>query len=348
MNTKTHGIIHAAQLALNNLDAERAEESDSPLHANDNRSRILFADMGSAQCDGLCVEYYGEVWEDAWQIALDAITNTDVASRLSSLRITGPDEGANGSRTHDFSLLLKGNAHFPNLREFYIRPTGVNDHNMVDIRDDQITAIISRCPNLERLTLPQAPQPEFFKLSLPKLHYLNIGMAWQTHGFIRHMAAHHNMPALMRLEFSDSLSVFKQDNEGTREIEKPTSPFELDESTRAFMAKLGKLGYGDTEDLEKMLANANQTYKAALENSTFDDSITSYADYCALIKSSAIHQGMVLRLRNAYLSELEFRQLCALRPDVQLSLAVEAPHVYISHWDEKFNTPYRHLLISQR
>ncbi len=345
MNTKTHEILHAAQQALNSLDAENAEECDYPLHANDNRSRILFADLGTDTCDGLCVEYYGEVWEDAWEIALDAITNNDVASRLSSLRITEPDEGANGSRTHDFSPLLKSNAHFPNLRELYIRPTGVNDHNMVDIADDQITAIIARCPNLERLTLPQAPQPDFFTLSLPKLHYLNIGMAWQTHGFIRRMATHHNMPALMRLEFSDSLSVFKQDNAGSREIDRPKSPFEIDDSTRTFMAKLG---YGDTEGLEKMLANANQTYQAALENSAFDDSATCYADYCALIKSSAVQQGMVLHIRNADLTESEFRQLHALRPDVQLSLSLEAPHVYISHWEEKFNTPYRHLLISRR
>jgi hypothetical protein len=345
MNTKTHKILLAAQRALNSLDVERADEYDYPLHANDNRSRLLFADVGSETCDGLCVEYYGEVWEDAWQIALDAIANTEVASRLSSLRITGPDEGANGSRTHDFSSLLKSNAHFPNLRELYIRPTGVNDHNMVDIRDDQITAITARCPNLERLTLPQAPQPDFFTQSFPKLHYLNIGMAWQTHGFIRRMAAHHNMPALMRLEFSDSLSVFKRDNEDVPGIEKPKSLFELDESTRAFMAELG---HGNAEELTKLQVMANQAYEDALNNSSYDDSITRYADYCALIKSSAIHQGMVLHLRNAYLSELEFRQLCALRPDVQLSAALEAPHVYISHWHEKFKTPYRHLLISQR
>jgi hypothetical protein len=345
MNTKTHETLLAAQRALNSLDAEIAKEYDYPLHANNNRSRILFADVGSPQCDGLCVEYYGEVWEDAWQIALDAIANKDVASRLSSLRITGPDEGANGSRTHDFSSLLKSNVQFPNLRELYIRPTSVNDHNMVDMRDDQIAAIIARCPNLERLTLPQAPQPDFFNLSLPKLRYLSIGMAWQTHGFIRHMAAHHNMPALMRLEFSDSLSVFKQDHAVAREIEKPKSPFALDESTRAFMVELG---YGNAEELEKLQVEANQAYEEAVKNSSVDDSITCYADYCALIKASAIHQGMVLHLRNAYLSELEFRQLSALRPDVQLSAAVEAPHVYISHWAEKFKTPYRHLLISPR
>lgn len=304
MNANAQKILLSAQQALNNLDAESAEEYDYPLHANNNRSRLLFADMGSAQCDGLCVEYYGEVWENAWQIALDAITNKAVASRLTSLRITGPDEGANGSRTHDFSALLKSNVRFPNLCELYIRPTGVNDHNMVDVRDEQIATITARCPNLERLTLPNAPQPDFFNLSLPNLRYLSIGMAWQTHGFIRHMAAHHNMPALMCLEFSDSLSVFRQGNEASRED--------------------------------------------ALNTSTFDDSITCYADYCALIKSIAIHQGMVLHLRNAYLSESEFQQLRALRPDVQLSAAVEAPHVYLSHWDKKFKTPYRHLLISQR
>ena len=345
MNANSHEILHAAQRALNCLDAERAEEYEYELHANDNRSRILFADVGSDTCDGLCVEYYGEVWEDAWQIAQDAIANNEVAARLSSLRITGPDEGANGSRTHDFLSLLQSKVHFPNLRELYIRPTGVNDHNMVDIKDGQITAFIARCPNLEQLTLPQAPQPDFFNLSLLKLRRLSIGMAWQTHGFIRHMALHHNMPALMCLEFSDSLSVFNQDNKASREIEKPKSLLELDESTRAFMAELG---YGSAEELANLQAGAKQAYEDAVKNSSFDDSITCYADYGALINSSAVHQGMVLHLRNAYLSEMEFRQLSASRPDVQLSAAVEAPHVYISHWDKKFKTPYRHLLISPR
>ena len=43
MYAKTLGILHAAQLELNALDAERAINNDDALHPNDFRSRLLVA-----------------------------------------------------------------------------------------------------------------------------------------------------------------------------------------------------------------------------------------------------------------------------------------------------------------
>lgn len=208
MSNKNQAItlLLATQQALNNLDIERADDSDSSLHPNDFRSRLLFADLGN----GLDIEYYGEVWDEAWEIAIDAITQPEIASRLTSLRITGPDEGANGCRTHNIEQLLASEAHFPQLLNLYIRPTDVTDHNMVDIADDQIAALITRCPNLNELTLPNAPEAAFFDIPLQQLRYLRIGMAWRTHRFIANMATSRNMPKLSILDFCDSLSVFNQ------------------------------------------------------------------------------------------------------------------------------------------
>jgi hypothetical protein len=293
MNKKFISILLEAQQELNRIDSERAEDNDSPLHCNDFRNRLLFADVGN----GLAIEYFGDVWQDgdesAWDVFLQTLSNPAIAERLTSLRITGPDEGANGSRTHDFGVLIQSKASFPKLLELYIRPTGVSDHNFVGIEDGQIALLIVKCPNLEMLTLPQSPEPDFFNIQLKHLRYARFGMSWQTFGFVRNMALHHNMPELRMLDFTDSLSVFHP----------PKAP-----------------------------------------SAEYDDSMTPFEDYCALIKSPAIHKGMVLHLRNAALDEAQFKQLNGLK-DVQLSVSLEAPHVYISHWDSKFATPYRHLII---
>ena len=81
---KTLGILHAAQLELNALDAERAINNDDALHPNDFRSRLLVADG----CNSLHVQYNGEMCEDAMQIALIAIAKA--APDIVSLKFTGP------------------------------------------------------------------------------------------------------------------------------------------------------------------------------------------------------------------------------------------------------------------
>ncbi len=343
MNKKVINLLLEAQEALNRIDLERAEDNDSPLHSHDFRSRLMFADMGN----GLAIEYFGDVWQDgdesAWDVFLQTLSNPAVAERLTSLRITGPDEGANGSRTHDFDVLLQSRTNFPKLLELYIRPTGVSDHNFVGVEDGQTALLIAMCPYLEALTLPQAPEPDFFKIHLKRLGYARFGMAWQTFGFIRNMALHHNMPELRVLDFTDSLSVFQPPK--ALPAEKNTfKPINIgDEALDIFK----QIGYGEQEfaEIRAAVENVNAELKN-LPPSEYDDSATPFEDYCALLKSPAIHEGMVMHIRNARLNEAQFKHLNQLKK-VQLSLSLEAPHVYLSHWEEKFATPYQHLIISR-
>lgn len=341
MNKKVIALLLDAQQTLNRVDAERAEDNDSPLHSHHFRNRLMFADMGN----GLAIEYFGEVWQDgeesAWDVFQKTLSNPLVAERLTSLRITGPDEGANGSRTHDFEALIQSKTSFPSLLELYIRPTGVSDHNFVGIEDGQTAPLIVMCPNLEMLTLPQAPEPDFFKIQLKQLRCARFGMAWRTFGFVRNMALHHNMPELRVLDFTDSLSVFQPPKALPAQIN-TYKPIELPKAGLDFFRTMG---YGDAEFAETQAA-VDKT-NADLKNMPlpeFDDSVTPFEDYCELLKSPAIHGGMVVHLRNALLDEAQFKQLNGLK-DLQLSLSLEAPHVYISHWEKKYKTPYKHLII---
>ena len=329
---KSLKILQDAQLALNKLDAERAEENDSPLHSIDFRSHLLVAD-GS---NGLHVQYDGEVWEDAFEIALTAIAQA--APDIVSLKFMGPDEGANGLRTHDFAALLNTKAIFPNLLALYIRPTDVANHNFVDVDENQLPALISRCPNLESLTIPCAPEPDFFNIKLSKLSYLRIGMGFQLYDFINNLAKSNNLPTLTVFDFSDSLSVFEADEP------KGAPPNLPNFAENAAIFK--QAGYDDAKiaDMQKM---ADEEFAKALAELRFDDSYTSFAAYEALFKSKRLKKSAVFHLRNAYLTEAEFLQLHKMRPDLQFSLSLEASHVYVSHWAGKFSKPFKQLILNR-
>ena len=327
---KSLEILQKAQHALNKLDAERAEENDEILHPNDFRSHLLVADGGN----GLHVQYDGEVWEEAFEITLTAIA--EAAPDIVSLKFMGPDEGANGSRTHDFSALLATKASFPNLLELYIRPTDVANHNFVDVDENQLPALIARCPNLAELTIPHAPEPAVFNTLLPNLSYLRIGMGWQLYDFITNLAKSNNLSKLTIFDFSDSLSVFEAT---LPKGAPPALPNFVDDA-----AFFKELGYTEAEIKEMDLAS-NEAFTQAMEESRFDDSYTSFEAYQVLFKSKALKKSAVFHLRNAHLTEAEIMQLEKLRPDLQFSLSIEAPHVYVSHWQGKFAKPFKHLII---
>ncbi|MBC7757142.1 MAG: hypothetical protein H7Z20_11010 [Bdellovibrio sp.] len=304
-------ILLAAQREINAADIANNEDSDYPLHVIDFRSRLLFADLGT----GLEIEYYGDVEPDGepcvWQVFLEALTQPAVANNLTSLRITGADEGANGSRTHDFTDLLSTTTQFPTLVNLFIRPTGVTDHNMVDIMPQQIANLIARCPKLENLTLPHPPEADFFENPLPRLHYLRTGMGWQTHDFIKHLAKSQTMPSLGVLDFTDSLNVFRQNLSDKEQKGFEATPAET-ASTHDFLKSLGF----DNETLLSAEIASQKAQAEVAKTSTFDDKITSFEDYEALLKSTPLK---LIHLRNAYLNQSQFSALHTLRPDVQLS-----------------------------
>lgn len=70
---------------------------------------------------------------------------------------------------------------------------------------------------------------------------------------------------------------------------------------------------------------------------------TPYSDYERLFRSPVMERAWGIRLRNARLSEAEYRALSAIRPKCQFSVVLSAPHVYVSHWGTT-EFPYRHLL----
>jgi hypothetical protein len=247
----------------------------------------------------------------------------------------GPDEGANGCRTHDFATLLATKTIFPSLLELYIRPTDVGNHNFSEVADDQLPNLLVRCPELEKLTLPHAPEAEFFTLPFTNLSYLRIGMGYRLYNFIGNLSKKSNMPKLTTLDFSDSLSTFEVGSKKSS-----TVPTNFAEGADFFKA----LHYSKA-DLAKLQIMNDSAFAEAMSIYQIDDSYTSFEDYSALFASKALSKNSVFHVRNAYLTEAEYSQLEKMRPDLQFSSSIEAPHIFVSHWHSDDSKPFKHLVI---
>lgn len=72
----------------------------------------------------------------------------------------------------------------------------------------------------------------------------------------------------------------------------------------------------------------------------------SFDDYSALFASPLFDQIKVFRLRNAVLSEQEFLQLQAKRPEIQFLAILSGRGTYVSHWPER-HFPHEHLILNK-
>ena len=203
--------IHEVQAELNFAYAEEYLEDGEPAQGVDHQrsaasidslqARVTVADIG----DQLVVEYYGPDYGAPWNIFAKLIGEQNVADHIGVLRVGGPDQGANGTRTYDFSKTLAKKPVFPMLKELWIRPSEAGDHNFSEVAEGQIHRLLKTMPAVEQVTLPNAPDKKFFKLGLLELRMLRIGSNFATRAFIRNMAESNGFPKLHFLDFADSL-----------------------------------------------------------------------------------------------------------------------------------------------
>lgn len=288
--------LRAAQEQLNAASSDNWDELDEDTEEPLDPPRRLeepdacCARLGVSDLGGLiAVDYFGSSWA-GFSEALEAIAAPGVAEHIGTLRIAGPDEGANGLKNWNFAALIDAAPRFARLRDLTIAPSDPGDHNQAVVEDDQLPALIALMPTLRRLTLPQAPEPAFFDLDLPELRRIRTGGDHRTRGFIANLARAQRLPALGFVDFSDSLAPF---------LMKEAQPPEW--------------------------------------------SSTPYDDYAALFASPVAERLWGIRLRNARLTEAEYRALQDMRPSLQFSVAIDPPHVYVSHWG-KTSFPWRHLI----
>lgn len=197
------GLVQRELNVLHDAEVERYGFKAQPGYYSepDWRSRLFVADIGGR----IAVEFYGQNYDKPWELIQLALAAPEVAPHLALLRLSGPDEGANGLRSWDFKTLIAAKPYFPILTHFHIEPSEPAHHNYSVVEDGQLPTLLAAMPHLRRLVLPQAPEPAFFSLALDELRYLRIGMEHRTRGFIEHLALSKALPQLVKLDFSDSL-----------------------------------------------------------------------------------------------------------------------------------------------
>jgi hypothetical protein len=162
------------------------------------------------------IEFYGDPSGAGYSQAVEKIAKTPISSAIASIRLSGPDIGANGTKNWCLTPLADSPAIFANLRHLSIEQIQPADHNRTVIGDiyeeDGVIAKISRkAPGLTELTIPSAPNSEFFDVKLESLAYLNVDAGYDTQNFILNLSQSAGFPSLRCLQWGEFCETYTKD-----------------------------------------------------------------------------------------------------------------------------------------
>lgn len=167
------------------------------------------------------IDFYGNPLGEsgAYDSLLQTIIHSDVSPFIKSIRLSAPDEGANGTRAWDFSTVVNSAAAFPNLTTFYVEGTQPEHHNRSVISGDfyeeggMIAGLIRKMPNLLSLGVPSAPDQDFFRIATHPLRHLMVQAGYDTQNFILHLSQSPCFPDLSYFDFTDFQETYLDDYE---------------------------------------------------------------------------------------------------------------------------------------
>lgn len=164
----------------------------------------------------LHIDFFGDPLDESFSAVLAAVASPEVSAQVGSLKLRGPDEGANGTRNWDLNPLVSGTGQFPRLRFVSIEQTKPADHNRTIVaatydEDGVLAQLLAKAQNLTSLITPSAPNAEFFKTGNRSLAYLNVDAGYDHQGFIRNLARSSCFPDLICLEFGEYHETYMDD-----------------------------------------------------------------------------------------------------------------------------------------
>ena len=189
---------------MNRLDTLR-DRLDEQAEAVDHPERLERLSLIQAG-DELHIGFFGDPLSEAFEELLSALIDPDVSTRLASLQLDAPDEGANGTKNWDLTPL--GEAEFPRLRVLDIARARPGEHNLPIVARDYdengiLGRLLDRMPSLTYLTAPSAPSAEFFRVGERPLRFLAVDAGYDHQGFVRNLASSSCFPELSVLEFGE-------------------------------------------------------------------------------------------------------------------------------------------------
>lgn len=165
---------------------------------------------------GVSVDFWGEVHEESYAELLQALTTPAVAAELRSLTLRGPDEGANGTRNWDLSLLVGNGVQFPKLEAVAIQQTAPSDHNRTIVggeyaEDGVLARLLAAAPALRSLVSPSAPNADFFAVGQRAIEYLGIDAGYAHEDFLVNLARSSSFPRLRALAWGEYNETYMED-----------------------------------------------------------------------------------------------------------------------------------------
>ena len=193
-------VIHSD---IESLLARIATQSDADIPA-EFLPRLSVTAVGTAAH----LDFYGEPFSEAFTDLLETLSKPDVAACVQSLTLRGPDEGANGTKNWNIEPLLANDVAFPQLDSFTIQLAQPGDHNrsiVADTYDEDgvIARLVKQSPQIRHLTVPSAPNAEFFKTGIRPLQFLSVDAGYNTQEFISNLSVSDSFPELRCLEWGE-------------------------------------------------------------------------------------------------------------------------------------------------
>ncbi|MDB5350259.1 MAG: hypothetical protein JWN86_1506 [Planctomycetota bacterium] len=162
------------------------------------------------------IDFYGDPFGEAYEELMSVLALPEVAGSMVSLSLRGPDEGSNGTRNWNISMLAESPTALPRLRSLSLERTRPADHNRSIVardydEDGVLAALLAKAPRLEFLESPSAPNAEFFKVGRRPLRFLSVDAGFDHQIFIGNLARSSCFPDLRHLEFGEFAETYMED-----------------------------------------------------------------------------------------------------------------------------------------
>lgn len=195
-------------------EAERRLADAAPWFASQRRSeetRLSFGFMG----DSLAVAFHGWLDERLLERALTLVASEGIAPHVWRFRLSGESEGANGTRAWNIEPLGQG-ATFSQLEVLDIEGSQPGDYFRTIVangydEEGMIARALAKMPRLRRLSVPSAPNEEFFEGGPHPLRELVLQSGYDTQDFIARLARTQRFPELESLDFTDYAETYMDD-----------------------------------------------------------------------------------------------------------------------------------------
>lgn len=148
---------------------------------------------------------------------LHLVSMPEWAPRFQSITLSAEDKGRNGTQNWEIKSMVEG-AVFQRLTSLHFPLNTPTSHNgkIVTYHDSYdenggLALLLDKCPRLETLAAPSAPNARFFEREAHPLRTLHIQAGFDHQGFVEVLSRSRCFPALEELTFRDYAETYMDD-----------------------------------------------------------------------------------------------------------------------------------------